>query len=65
MKQIIIETPKVVTFIEVPTPTVAALQSGRIKTEGLISHRFSLEEYGKALETLRSDKSAHKVVIEF
>ena len=54
-------------FAEIDTfpSTVAALQSGRIKTEGLISHRFTLEEYGKALETLRSDKSAHKVVIEF
>jgi len=31
----------------------------------LITHRFSIEEYGKALEALRSDKSAHKIVIKF
>jgi len=54
-------------FAEIDTfpSTISALQSGRIKTDGLISHRFKLEEYGKALETLRSDKSAHKVVITF
>lgn len=54
-------------FAEIDTfpSTIAALSTGRIKTDGLISHRFSLEEYGQALETLRSDKTAHKVVIEF
>lgn len=54
-------------FAEIDTfpATLAALSSGRIKTEGLITHRFSLEEYGEALETLRSAKNAHKVVIEF
>lgn len=42
--------------------TIEALRSGRAKTDGLITHRFSLDEYGTALETLRT-KSAHKVVI--
>jgi hypothetical protein len=42
---------------------IAALRSGRVRTDGIISHRFSLEEYGKALETLAGDPSAHKVVI--
>ena len=42
---------------------IAALRSRRIRTEGIITHRFALEDYGPALETLRSDKSAHKVLI--
>jgi D-arabinitol dehydrogenase (NADP+) len=42
---------------------IAALRSGRIRTEGIITHRFKLEDYGAALETLRSDKSAHKILI--
>jgi len=42
---------------------IAALRSGRARTDGIITHRFSLEEYGAALETLASDKTAHKVVI--
>ena len=54
-------------FAEIDTfpATIAALSSGRLKTDGIITHRFSLDDYGKALETLRSDKTAHKVVIEF
>ena len=42
---------------------IAALRSRRIRTDGIITHRFALEDYGSALETLRSDKSAHKVLI--
>ncbi len=42
---------------------IAALRSGRIRTDGIITHRFALHEYGAALETLRSDRSAHKVLI--
>jgi D-arabinitol dehydrogenase (NADP+) len=42
---------------------IAALRTGRAKTDGIITHRFSLDEYGKALETLASDPTAHKVVI--
>ncbi len=42
---------------------IAALRSGRVRTDGIISHRFGLGEYGEALETLRSDPTAHKVVI--
>ena len=54
-------------FAEIDTfpATIAALSSGRLQTNGIITHRFKLDDYGKALETLRSDKSAHKVVIEF
>ena len=43
--------------------TLAALQSGRVRTDGIITHRYSLEEYGDALEALRSDRTVHKVVI--
>ena len=42
---------------------IAALRSGRVRTDGIISHRFPLDRYGEALQTLRSDPTAHKVVI--
>ncbi len=44
-------------------PAIAALRSGRVRTDGIISHRFGLDDYGQALETLRSDPTAHKVII--
>jgi D-arabinitol dehydrogenase (NADP+) len=43
---------------------IAALRSGRAKTDGIITHRFGLDDYGKALDALASDPTAHKVVIE-
>jgi len=42
---------------------IRALRSGRAKTDGMITHRFSLEEYGKAVNSLAEDQSAHKVLI--
>ncbi|HEX6758312.1 MAG TPA: zinc-dependent alcohol dehydrogenase family protein [Propionibacteriaceae bacterium] len=42
---------------------IAALRAGRVRTDGIISHHFSLDDYGKALDTLASDPTAHKVVI--
>jgi len=42
---------------------IGALRSGRVRTDGIISHRFGLDDYGQALETLRSDPTAHKVII--
>ncbi len=42
---------------------IAALRTGRVRTDGIISHRFPLDDYGKALDTLASDPSAHKVVV--
>jgi D-arabinitol dehydrogenase (NADP+) len=42
---------------------IAALRTARVRTDGVISHRFPLEDYGKALDTLTSDPTAHKVVI--
>jgi D-arabinitol dehydrogenase (NADP+) len=42
---------------------IDALRSGRARTDGIITHRFSLDEYGQALETLAHDPDCHKVVI--
>lgn len=42
---------------------LAALRSGRVKTDGLITHRFPLEAYGDALQAVAGDPSAHKVVM--
>ena len=42
---------------------IRALRSGRIRTTGLITHRFTLDQYAEALRTLQTDKSAHKIVI--
>jgi D-arabinitol dehydrogenase (NADP+) len=42
---------------------LAALRAGRARTAGLITHRFGLGDYGLALETLRSDRTAHQVVV--
>lgn len=43
--------------------TIAALRAGRVRTDGIISHRFSLDDYPQALETTASDPRAHKVLI--
>jgi D-arabinitol dehydrogenase (NADP+) len=42
---------------------IAALRTGRARTDGIITHRFPLAEYGKALNALTSDRTSHKVVI--
>jgi D-arabinitol dehydrogenase (NADP+) len=42
---------------------VAALRNGRARTTGIITHRFALEDYGKALDALATDPSVHKIVI--
>jgi D-arabinitol dehydrogenase (NADP+) len=42
---------------------LAALRAGRARTDGMITHRFPLDRYGEALEALRSDRTAHKVVV--
>lgn len=42
---------------------LAALRSGRVSTEGLISHTFGLDDYGQALDTLQNDPTVHKVVM--
>ena len=42
---------------------IRALRSGRARTDGIITHRFSLDDYGKALDAVAEDRTAHKVVI--
>ena len=36
---------------------------GRARTDGIITHRFSLDDYGKALDALANDRTVHKIVI--
>jgi D-arabinitol dehydrogenase (NADP+) len=43
---------------------IEALRSGRARTDGLITHRFRLDEYAEALRALQSDRSVHKIIIE-
>jgi D-arabinitol dehydrogenase (NADP+) len=42
---------------------IRALRSGRARTDGIITHRFSLDDYDKALDALAHDRGVHKVVI--
>jgi D-arabinitol dehydrogenase (NADP+) len=42
---------------------IAALRGGRARTDGIITHRFALDDYGKALDALRDDVSVHKIVL--
>jgi D-arabinitol dehydrogenase (NADP+) len=42
---------------------IAALRTGRAKTDGIITHRFGLDDYDKALDALQHDPSVHKIVI--
>jgi D-arabinitol dehydrogenase (NADP+) len=42
---------------------IAALRGGRARTDGIITHRFPLDEYGKALDALANDRTAHKIVL--
>lgn len=43
--------------------TISALRSGRASTDGLITHRFSLEQYAEALDALQHDPTVHKIVM--
>ena len=40
-----------------------ALRTGRVRTHGLITHRFTLADYGRAIDAAQHDSSAHKIVI--
>nr|WP_284290894.1 zinc-binding dehydrogenase [Angustibacter aerolatus] len=42
---------------------IDALRGGRVRTDGIVTHRYSLDEYGQALDDLRNDKTVHKAVI--
>ena len=43
---------------------IAALRGGRVRTAGLITHRFRLDQYADALDALQNDRSVHKVIVE-
>jgi len=42
---------------------LAAFRCGAIRVDGLITHRYPVQDYGDALEALRADRTAHKIVI--
>ena len=42
---------------------IAALRSGRVRTDGLITHRFGLGGFGTALDALSNEPDAHKIVV--
>lgn len=42
---------------------IGALRTGRAKVDGMITHRFDLADYGQALDAIRRDPTAHKVII--
>lgn len=42
---------------------INALETGIVKVKDLVSHSFSLDDYGKALETVMSGKDSIKVLI--
>jgi len=39
------------------------LRSGRVRTEGIVTHEFALDEYARALEAVRSEPGCLKAVI--
>jgi D-arabinitol dehydrogenase (NADP+) len=43
---------------------IAALRTGRARTDGLITHRFKLDEMAGALDALRGDRTVHKIIVE-
>ncbi len=45
------------------TAAIQALRGGRARTDGLITHRYALDEYGQALDALRKDRTVHKIII--
>ncbi len=42
---------------------IDAMRNGRVRTDGMITHRFGLDDYGKALDAVANDPTAHKVVV--
>jgi len=43
---------------------VRALRYGRVRAEGLITHRFPLASYAQAVETVRNDRTCVKAVVQ-
>jgi D-arabinitol dehydrogenase (NADP+) len=44
--------------------SIAMLRSGRIRTDGVITHRYPLDDFGDVIETIRSDARCLKAVLE-
>ena len=44
--------------------SVRALQSGRIHTDGLTTHVFALDDFGRALDAVRNEPSCLKAVLD-
>jgi hypothetical protein len=44
------------------TVAIAALRGGRVRTDGIITHRFALVDHPMALHALRHDAAVHKIV---
>lgn len=42
---------------------VAALRSGVVRTDGMVTHHYGLDDYGAALDAVSSDRSAVKVLV--
>ena len=42
---------------------LAALRTGAVSTDGMVTHHFGLDEYALALETVVSDRSCIKALI--
>lgn len=42
---------------------LSALRQGQMRTEGIITHRFGLDEYAAALQAYHLDPNTHKIVI--
>jgi D-arabinitol dehydrogenase (NADP+) len=42
---------------------IAMLRSGRVRTEGIITHRFPLDRFADALEAVQHDERCHKAVM--
>jgi len=54
------------TFAQVNSfrPAVASISTGRVRVGSMITHRFPLERFGEAIETVRADPSCLKAVID-
>ena len=44
--------------------TITALRNGRVRTDGMITHRYSLDQYGDALAALQRGDVVLKAVID-
>ena len=50
--------------VECFSRAIAALRSGRVRTTGIITHRFALDQFGDCLGAVRDDRSCLKAIIE-